>query len=290
MRVLIIGCGYVGLSLGRRLAGLGHQVFGLRRGAGEAARLAEAGVLPLQADITRPDTLPAITQPWDWVVNCVSSSGGGVEEYRGIYCTGAENLCGWLGGAPPHRLVYTSSTGVYGQNDGTWVDEQSPTEPSAETGRVLLEAEQIWLSAAREKRLPAIILRVAGIYGPERGYWLRRFQSGEARLEGDGGRFLNMIHREDAAGAVIAALAGGQPGAIYNAVDDEPVSQRTLFEWLAKRYHRPLPPTVPEEEAGLRKRGVTSKRISNARLRRELGWNLLYPTFRDGFESLPEPA
>src|SRR5262249_25625209 len=125
-----------------------------------------------------------------------------------------------------------------------------------------------------------VILRVAGIYGPGRGYWLKQFLSGEARIQGRGERFLNMIHRDDVACAMIAALSHGEPGRVYNATDDEPVTQLALFQWLASRLGRDLPPA---EDATDSKRGLTSKRVSNRRLKSELGCQLQYPTFRQGF-------
>jgi nucleoside-diphosphate-sugar epimerase len=245
--------------------------------------LEAAGISPVIGDITLPETLAALSPDFDWVVNCVSASGGGADEYRRVYLEGTRHLLQWLSGRPPQRLIYTGSTGVYGQNDGEWVTESSPTGPVSPTGEVLVETEQLLLNAAREERFPAVILRVAGIYGPGRGYWLRQFLSGEARLEGDGARVLNMIHRDDVAGAIQAALEQGRPGEVYHVVDDEPVTQKVCFEWLAERLNRPLPPSVPVAPEGTRKRGVTNKRISNQRLRTELQYQLRYPTFREGF-------
>lgn len=304
MRVLIVGCGYVGLPLGADLVRLGHQVFGLRRSASADAGLKAAGLTPLQADITQPATLANLPRDFDWVVNCVASGGGGVEEYRQLYFQGMRNLIAWLasgstgvppassannptptrrqdGGAP--RFVYTSSTGVYGQNDGSLVDETSPTEPPSETARVLVETEQLLLKAARENNFPALILRAAGIYGPERGYLLKQFLRGDARIEGTGARTLNMIHRDDLIRAILAALERGRPGEIYNAVDNEPVSQLEFFQWLAATLGKPLPRFGPEDGAPPRKRGLTNKRIANKKLKTELGFAFLHPDYRSGY-------
>jgi nucleoside-diphosphate-sugar epimerase len=223
-----------------------------------------------------------LPREWDWVVNCVASSGGGADEYRRVYLEGTRNLIEWLSPEPPRRFVYTSSTSVYGQNDGSVIDEASPTEPLAETSRVLVETEQMLLAAARTKNFPVIILRVAGIYGPERGHWFKQFLRGEARLEGNGGRILNIIHRDDVVGCIIAALKNGKPGEIYNAADDEPVSQLDFFSWLAGALGKPLPPSVPESPEA-RKRGATNKRVSNQKLKAELGYTFLYSTFREGY-------
>lgn len=288
MRVLVVGCGYVGSPLAIELARLGHVVFGLRRSAATNDELQRAGITPLQTDITQPASLQKLPRDFDWVVNCVASGGGGVDEYRQLYLQGMRNLIAWLvsakaGGAP--RFVYTSSTGVYGQNDGSLVDETSPTQPASETAQVLVETEKALLAAGREKNFPAMVLRAAGIYGPERGYLLKQFLRGEARIEGAGARTLNMIHRDDLVRAIIEALERGRAGEIYNVVDDEPVSQLEFFQWLAAKLGKPLPPTVPEDAAAPRKRGLTNKRIANRKLRTELDFNFTYPDFRAGYSA-----
>jgi nucleoside-diphosphate-sugar epimerase len=283
MRVLIVGCGYVGLPLGAELVRQGHEVFGLRRSAGAEAELKSAGVKPLTADITKAEQLAQLPATYDWVVNCVSASGGGAEEYREVYLQGTRNLVEWLGAAPPQKFVYTSSTSVYGQNDGSLVKENSSTEPAVETGKILVETERVLLDAVRARKFPAVILRLAGIYGPDRGHWLKLYMSNEARIEGNGARILNMIHRDDVAGVIIAALKSGRPGEVYNAVDDEPVSQLHFFQWLSGPLGKELPPSAPEDAEVVRKRGVTNKKVSNRRLKMELGYQFKYPTFRQGY-------
>ncbi len=281
MRVLIVGCGYVCLPLGAELVKQGHAVFGRRRSG--ADELKAAGITPLPADITRAESLVGLPRDFDWVANCVASGGGGVGAYQQLYLQGTRNLVAWLGGAALKKFVYTSSTGVYGQNDGTLVTEASPTEPETETAKVLVETEKALLAAAREKNFPAVILRVAGIYGSERGYLLKQFLRNEARIEGQGGRVLNMIHRDDLVGSIIAALECGRAGEIYNAVDNEPVSQLQFFEWLAGTLGKDLPLPATAEEATTRRRGLTNKKVSNRRLRLELGYQFKYPDFRKGY-------
>ena len=130
-----------------------------------------------------------------------------------------------------------------------------------------------------------MILRVAGIYGPGRGYWFQQYLKGEATIENQGERILNMIHRDDVAGAIMAALKNGQPGEIYNAVDDEPVTQLAFFEWLSKKLGRALPSFSPAEKDVGRKRGLTNKKVSSARLKTDLKYQFKYPTFREGYEA-----
>jgi nucleoside-diphosphate-sugar epimerase len=284
MRVLIVGCGFVGLPLGVELIRLGHEVSGLRRSALAENELKAAGIRPLFGDVTQLGALARLPREFDWVVNCVAA-GGGVDDYRQVYLQGTRNLIEWLGPNPPKRFVYTSSTSVYGQTDGSQVKESSPTEPLVETAKILVETEKLLLAAAREKKFPAVILRVAGIYGPDRGHWFKQFLKNEARMAGDGSRFLNMIHRDDLIGCIIAALKNGRAGEIYNAADDEPVSQQHFFQWLAQALDKPLPQSEPENPMENRKRGATNKRVSNRKLKMELGHQFKYPNFRKGYSA-----
>lgn len=278
MRALIIGCGYVGMEFGKELIRQGHEVSGLRRTAHAGSDLKAAGITALTGDITKPDTLAKLPVDYDWVINCVSSSGG---DYRAVYLEGTRNLLKWLSPTPPKKFVYTSSTSVYAQKDGLLVTETSATEPKAATARILLETEKVLLEAA-SANFPTLTLRVAGIYGPGRGYWFKQFLRGEARIEGKGERFVNMVHRDDVVGAIIAALEKGRPGEVYNVVDDEPVTQLDLFRWLASNSGKGMPPFAalgqPEP-----KRGWTNKRVSNRKLKAELRYQLKYPTFREGY-------
>jgi nucleoside-diphosphate-sugar epimerase len=283
MRVLIIGCGYIGLPLGARLAREGHEVHGMRRTHGTDAELSSCGVAPLCADITKPETLAKLDARYDWAVHCVSSAGGSAEEYRCVYLDGTRNVLQWLATSPPQKFVYTSSTSVYGQTDGSVVDETSPVEPAAETAKILIETERVLLGAAQRGSLKAVVLRLAGIYGPGRGYWLKQYLNGQARIEGTGDRWLNMVHRDDVVGAITVALRRGGPGEIYNVADDQPVTQLALFEWLSAKTGRALPPLAEAEAIANPKRGLTNKQVSNRKLKHDLGYGFLYPSFREGF-------
>jgi len=283
MRVLIVGCGYVGLPLGAELVRQGHEVVGLRRNPDDRAELKAAGLLPLAADITRPDDLARIPGSFDWVVNTVSSTKGGVEEYHQVYVNGTRNLIDWLSINPPKKFAYTSSTSVYGQTDASVVKESSPTEPVSATSRLLVETEKLLTDAAQVRKFPAVILRVAGIYGPERGHLFLQYLRNEARIAGKGERTINMIHRDDLVNIILAALKNGRPGEIYNAVDDEPVTQLHFLRWLSESLGKWMPPFATDEENAQRKRGLTNKKVSNRKLKMELGVQLKYPTFRHGY-------
>ena len=271
MRVLILGLGYVGVALGQELVRCGYEVFGLRRSS-----VAWPGIKTLIGDITKPETLKDLPRNWDWIVNTVSSGKGGPEDYRAVYLEGTRNIMAHL---LTSKYVYTSSTSVYGQTDGTLVDERSPTEPGSSTSKILVETEQLLRT---QESLPAVTLRVSGIYGPGRGHLYQQYLRGEAVIPGQGERLINMIHLDDVVGAIIASLEYGKAGEVYNVTDDEPVSYLEFFRWLSKRLKQSMPPFA--DEVPTRKRGITNKRVSNRKLC-ELGWKLTYPTFREGYEA-----
>ena len=289
MRVLILGCGYVGLALARRLVASGHEVFGLRRNWDGVDERRSRGIQPLMGDLTDPSDLRALPGPFDWVANTVSSTKGDADVYRRVYFEGTRQVLAWLVENPCRRYVYTSSTSVYGQTDGSEVTETSPTEPVSETARILVETEQLLLAKASALEFRVGIFRAAGIYGPERGHLYQQYLRGEARVSGDGSRLINMIHRDDLASALATYLEGSElPAGVrfYNAVDNEAVTQLEFFRWLSRRLSRPMPPFATAMENASRKRGFTQKRVCNQRLRTELRWVPKYPTFREGYEEL----
>ena len=275
-RVLIAGCGFVGLATARVMHGAGWEVLGCTHSEESAHALAAEPFAVRPADLTDPAALETLA---DWrgceaIIHCASSGRGGAEVYRAVYLGGARNLLTVLA---PQRLLFTSSTSVYAQNDGAWVTEESPAEPDRETGRILLETEDLVLAAG------GCVARLAGIYGPGRSVLLKKFLAGEAVIEGDGTRWINQIHRDDIATA-LALLVERRATGLFNASDDTPMTQREIYTWLATHFARPLPPTGPIDAN--RKRGVTSKRVSNARLR-TLGWAPRYPSFRNALEGDP---
>lgn len=280
MRVLIVGCGYVGLPLGGALVGLGHEVHGLRRSTNAHAAMEDVGIMPQAIDITRREQLDNLPGPFDWIINTVSSGHGGEEAYREIYVEGTKNLIDWFAGSSPQKYLFTSSTGVYGQTDGSWVDEDSPTKPSGNTGQILLDAEALVFS------IGGIVLRLSGIYGPDRGHLYRQFLKGEAVMTGNPNRWMNMIHLDDVIGCILVAMGTAEPGTVLNVTDNEPVTQQEFFQWLADQLGRPLPPQEPEVTP--HKRAQTNKRVANSRAREMLSWTPKYPTWREGYAKLME--
>ena len=269
-RVLIAGCGFVGLATARVLHGAGWEVLGCTHSEESARALAAEPFAVRPADLTDPAALETLAD-WrgcDAIIHCASSGRGGAEAYRAVYLGGARILLTVLA---PQRLLFTSSTSVYAQNDGSWVTEDSPAEPDRETGRILRETEDLVLAHG------GCVARLAGIYGPGRSVLLKKFLTGEAVIEGDGSRWINQVHRDDIAPA-LARLLDRRATGIFNVSDDTPMTQREIYAWLATHFARPLPPTGPIDAN--RKRGVTSKRVSNAKLR-ALDWAPRYPSFRD---------
>jgi nucleoside-diphosphate-sugar epimerase len=282
MRVLVVGCGYVGLPLASEFVREGHHVVGIRRSAAGAAELRAAGIEPLIADISRPDfTRP--TGRFDWVIfTAAPGRNGGPDGYRSVYLDGTRHLLSHLAAEPPAKYIYTGSTSVYAQQDGSVVKESSPTEPECSNARILLETERLLMDAAKSG-FPAVILRVAGIYGTNRSRRFEEFLRNEVKIPGQGLRYFNMIHRDDVVGAILAALRNGRPGEVYNVVDQEPVTEIHFYTWLAETLGKWVPPFGPEESDADRRRAITNKKVSCRRLTMELGYRLKYPNFRQGY-------
>ena len=279
MRVAILGCGYVGIELGSRLTDAGHDVVGVRRSAAGLDAIEAAGFDAVRADVTDAESLGAVPDV-DWVVYAVSAGGRGVDMARAAYVEGLRTATETFGGreSPPDRLVYTSSTGVYGDHDGDWVDESTTPTPATERQRVLLEAERIALAS---DRIDGTVVRFGGLYGPDR-YRLDYYLDGPV-TEG----YLNSTHRDDAAGAVAHVLETDRArGEVVLAVDDEPVSKWAFADWLADECERPRPPKQTVEEraasAEVGRRIRANKRCANDRLH-ELGYELRYPAVWDGY-------
>jgi nucleoside-diphosphate-sugar epimerase len=284
---VVVGCGYVGLELGRQLRDAGGDVVGVRRSESGLTAVADAGLEPVRADVTDPDGLSAVPDA-DAVVFAASSGGRGAEAARAVYVGGLEATIDEFAARddPPDRLVYTSSTGVYGDHGGDWVDESTPIRPTTAKTRVLAAAERIALGAGLSG-IDGTVVRFGGLYGPDR-YRLDRYLEGPV-TEG----YLNSVHRDDAAGAVVHLLAGDLArGEVVLAVDDEPVDKHAFADWLAdecgvaRPAKRSREGRLADADADLseaaRRRLLTSKRCSNDYLR-ELGFDLAFPTVREGY-------
>ena len=276
MRTLIIGCGYTGEALGKRLFSIGHKVSGILRNKENNARLIELGITPLNLDITKTSEIQQIPNNYDNIIISVSSSRGGLDAYKNVFGKGMINISNWLQTQSIKSVVFISSTSVYRETDGEWVNEEINNPPSNSTSKILLRAEQLVTNID----YPVTILRSSGIYGPRRGYLFNQYMKGIAKIDGKGERFINMVHRNDLVEAIITSLQ--KPGGIYNITDDEPVTQFEFFKWLSSTTGRPMPPNAPPIDPSTRKRGITNKRVSNKLFKDKFEFNYVYSTFRDG--------
>lgn len=265
-RVLVIGAGYLGGEILRVFQEKGWDAQGASLSGGDGM---------LTCDVGDPVSVGKLPDA-DAVVHCASSGRGGEDAYRRVYLRGCENLVARF---PEANLVFTSSSSVYGQMDGEVVTEESDAEPDRETGKILREAENVILKAG------GIAVRLAGIYGPSRSVLLRKFLSNDAVIEEDGRRFINQIHRDDAARAIfhLVKMEEFPAGEIFNVVDSVTLSQLEVYQGLARIFTKKLPPSGPRDLN--RKRGWTHKQVSNAKLL-GTGWEPLYPCFLDAVGGL----
>ncbi|MFB6094393.1 MAG: SDR family oxidoreductase [Halanaeroarchaeum sp.] len=277
MHVLIVGCGYVGLELGRRLTPA-HRVTGVRRSGEGLDAVEAAGLEAVHADATRPGDLYSLPSA-DVVVYAASAGRNG--SARETYVEGLRTVIDHVGGRrdSPDRLLYTSSTGVYGDRGGAWVDESAALDPATDREETLVEAERV----AREHGAPSIdrtVVRFGGIYGPGRSP-VERYRTGPVSPG-----YANFVHRDDAAGALAFLLREDVArDAIRNVVDGAPVERPALAEWIAERTDGDPPSVVPLSERDLpadrRERLAANKRVANDAL---LGdeYEFVYPSVREG--------
>jgi nucleoside-diphosphate-sugar epimerase len=264
MRILVAGCGDVGSEFASLAVDAGHDIFGLRRSMSRVP----GGVTPVVADLSRPQSLANLPQV-ECVVFCAAPDRRDEEGYRGLYVDGQRNLLAAVQSGV--RWMFVSSTAVYGQTDGQWVDEDADTQPPGYNGTIMLEAESLAGAAGSE----STIVRLGGVYGPGRERLIRLVRDGEARCP-QPPRWTNRIHRDDAARALLHLL--DQPATIYNGVDDYPAADAEVYDWLADQLGVDRPPRVDNPS------GV-AKRVSNARLR-ATGFRFVYPDFRSGYGQL----
>lgn len=277
--VLIVGCGDVGSRLATRLLAESWQVYGLRR----TVSLLPKGVVGVAGDLLS-DRCPAAwpTAPLDYLVYCAAATDHDEAGYRAVYVEGLQHVLSWLKlhGQQPKRVLFVSSSSVYGQANGEWVDEVSPTEAAGYSGRLMLEAEQVALRSG----IPASLVRLTGIYGPGREWLLSQVRQGY-RVVIDPPLYGNRIHVDDAAGLLAFLLQADQQGVLlddcYIGVDDAPAPLADVVGWL-REY---LGVTEWAADASVRRTG--SKRCSNARAR-ALGWVPRYSSYREGYAAILE--
>ena len=277
MTILLAGCGDLGTEAGLRFAAAGHRVVGWRRSPeklpaaieGVAADLGSADLPPVPADTTA-------------VVVAVAADSPTEAAYLAAYVDGLTHVLDALerDGVTPRRVLFVSSTAVYGDAAGGWVDESTTTTLGGFSGRVLREAEELLLSRLRGTGSVGVVLRLGGIYGPGRTRLIDQVRSGTAVIP-DEPRFTNRIHRDDAAAAMVhLASMAADPAPIYVGVDNDPADLGDVLRFLAGEMGYPEPPVGPAGQA----RGG-NKRCSNALLRSS-GLEFAYPTFREGYRAV----
>jgi len=276
-RILIVGCGYVGGALAEGLVSQDHEVFGLRR---DPTGL-PAGVVGLAGDVSEPGGLGALPDGLDSVVYAVGAKQREEAAYRRAYLDGLGHVIRALvdEGQNPSRFVFTSSTSVYGQARGEWVDESSPTHPRGFPGEIMLSAERI----LRGSRFPSTVLRLGGIYGPGRTRLIDRVRAGAPAERSEAPSFTNRIHRDDAAGAIAHILDLADPEPTYLGVDREPADSGEILDWIAEQIgveRRPLSEESPASEAPASGRRCSSQALADS------GYRFLYPSYREGYGGL----
>lgn len=277
MTVLLAGCGDLGTEAGLRFAALGHRVVGWRRTPGKLP----AGIEGVAADLASSD-LPPVPAGTTAVVIAVAADAPTEAAYRAAYVGGVTHVLDVLerDGVRPGRVIFVSSTAVYGDADGGWVDEATPPEPGGFSGTILLEAEDILRTRLAGTESTAISLRLGGIYGPGRNRLIEQVRTGAAVVPADV-RYTNRIHRDDAAAAIVhLASVADSPAPVYVGVDDDPADLGAVLRFLAAELDLPEPAVG---DAGAARGG--NKRCNN-RLLRASGLALEFPSFREGYRAV----
>lgn len=255
-RIAIIGCGYVGRALGETLAAAGHDVIGTTTTPARVAEIEAAGITPQIIELSQAEPLHALLGDRDAVFLTVAA-GRGRRDYAEVYLNGVKNLLRAAEGTAVRRIIYTSSTQVYGQDDGSWVDESSPTQPQSQNGRILLEAEHALLAGVAEltgdASVRATVVRLGGIHGPGRDL-NKRILAAAGQARADGNAFVNLIHRDDIVAALVRLLEVGFEGAL-NLTDGAPVTRKELYDQvIASAGLPPIRWEASDTSAGLGKR------------------------------------
>jgi len=289
MSTLVVGCGYLGHRVGAALRDRGERVYGTVRSLDRAEEIVGRGIEPVIADVLDLDSLRGLPAT-ERVFYCVGFDRSAGAAMHTVYVDGLQDVLDSLPRSVS-RFVYASSSGVYGQTDGEWIDENSPTRPQHESGKVCLEAEQrvrAWADS-RAGSVSAVILRYVGLYGPDRVVRRTILERAEP-IPGDPAKFLNLIHIDDAALAGVATLETIEVESIYLIGDDRPVTRREYYSLMATLLSAPEPrfePTGPESRES--SRDATNKRVANHRMKRWLGLKLIYPDITTGLRAAIGP-
>jgi nucleoside-diphosphate-sugar epimerase len=270
--ILIIGCGYVGVPLAKAWIRKGHPVYGTTRSAARRDLLKKEGIQPLLLDLLQP---PLQLPEADLIYLLVA---GSQDE---TLTQGMSNLLAALKGRPPKKMIYSSSTGVYGDHQGEWVEETSERRAHHPAGLRLIRTEEILFSAAKQTRFPGIVARLSGIYGPRRIPGRDLVLKG-GPLVGEPDAYLNLIHLDDLVHLLIAAAIRGKIGESYLFSDARPVLRKEYYRFLAERLGLPhySPTWIPSQDRS------GNRRCLNQKMKEEFHIELKYPSYREGLTAL----
>ncbi len=285
LAIAVLGCGYVGAEFARLAERSGHQVVGVVRSEASRDRLRAEGLRAEAFDIFTGDW-SALPPRFDAVVYAASTGGGGPEAYALAYDVGVRRSLAWAHSVGASSFIFTSSTGVYRQDDGGLVDEGSTVGGAPTADAILAGEEAVMTSGFSHAR----VLRFGGLYGPGRHHLVDQLRRGENIIGGRVDHFINYLHRDDAASAILAALTAGPAGVrVYNVGDGRPVTKAELARWIARRLGGPDPVFDAAAPAGPRlRRGdrtQPNRIVGVGRIGRELGWK---PRFPDVYAGLSE--
>jgi nucleoside-diphosphate-sugar epimerase len=276
---LIIGCGYLGKRIAKRWVAAGDNVYAVTRKNERVNELESCGMRPIIADITRPQSLENLPET-DTVLFAVGMDRSQYSNIRAVYVDGLQNVLAKLGPTTSH-LIYISSTGVYGDFDGRWIDESAPTIPTREGGKACLEAEQL-IATSRFGDV-ATVLRFAGIYGPDRVPTRALIESREwKKLSANG--YLNLIHVDDGARIIESVAAESPAGQLYLVSDGHPPLRREYYQYIAEHFGVTEIPWEEVEATPGTSRSANNKRISNKKLLNRFEINFEYPDFKSGLD------
>ena len=292
-KVFIFGCGYLGVRLAEALMDIGYEVGALTKNQAYAKLLKAKGIEVVIVDRLESDSWHSrVGGQYSKIINCVSSAGNGLSGYESSYYHGQASIIRWAKSQSIESFIYTSSTSVYPENSGAWVSENSLTEEDgyhSDTAQVLRKSEDL-IENSHSLFKNYYILRLSGIYGPERHYLLNQIQSSNV-IAGSGNYFMNMIHVDETVSVITRLLDSKRSIAsgIYNLSDDTPTEKEAVVKWLADQLGIASPTfdkDLLSQRHSSRKTRTKNRRIANTKLKEALGLGLKYPSYKEGYSQI----